>query len=129
MAQAQEQSQQFTVSINEMILMQLRDLKDSQREMNNRIDRIERRMDKLEDKIEKQNLKIEKLADKIDENRKELNAKIDENQKALNARIDRLSDKIDTSTNHGQIANISTVGIGIAAVSSAVGVLYTLFFR
>ena len=118
MTQAQEQSQQFTVSINEMILMQLRDLKDSQREMNNRIDRIERRMDKLEDKIEKQNLKIEKLADKIDENRKE-----------LNARIDRLSDKIDTSTNHGQIANISTVGIGIAAVSSAVGVLYTLFFR
>ena len=129
MPQIQEESRQVTMSINEMILIQLRDLKDSQREMNNRMDRIERRMDKLEDKIEKQNAKIEKLADKIDENRKELNAKIDANQKELNARIDKLSDKIDASSNHGQIATISTVGIGIAAVSSAIGVLYTLFFK
>ena len=115
MSQIQEESRQVTMSINEMILIQLRDLKDSQREMNNRMDRIERRMDKLEDKIENLDKKFD--------------SKIDANQKELNARIDKLSDKIDASSNHGQIATISTVGIGIAAVSSAIGVLYTLFFK
>ena len=97
MSQIQEESRQVTMSINEMILIQLRDLKDSQHEMNNRMDRIERRMDKLEDKIE--NL-----------------------DKKFDSKIDRLASKIDTSSNHGQIATISTVGI-------ALGVLYTLFFK
>ena len=115
MSQIQEESRQVTMSINEMILIQLRDLKDSQREMNNRMDRIERRMDKLEDKIENLDKKFD--------------SKIDANQKELNARIEKLFDKIDASSNHGQIATISTVGIGIAAVSSAIGVLYTLFFK
>ena len=116
--QPQEETRQVTMSINEMIFIQLRDLKDSQREMNSRMDRIEHRMDKLEEKIDKQNARIEKLSDKIDENRKE-----------LNARIDKLSDKIDASSNHGQIATISTIGIGVAAASSTVALLYTLFAK
>ena len=113
--QTQEETRQFTVSINEMILMQLRDLKENQRELrtelketrkelNSRIDKLEARMDKQDEKI-------------------------DNYQKELNARIDKLSDKIDASSNHGQIATISSVGIGLSAVSITLGVLYTLFFK
>ena len=94
MAQTQEQVQQtVTMSINEMIFMQLRDLKESQREMNNRMDRLERRMDKLEEKI-----------DGLD--------------KKFDAKIDKLASKIDSSSNHGQIANITTVGIALAVIYS-----------
>lgn len=97
MAQVQEQQQQVSFSINEMIMIQLRDLKESQREL------------KAELKDVRQELK---------ENRKEL----DEIRKELNGRIDKLTDKIDSSSNHGQISNITTIGI-------ALGVLYALIFK
>ena len=113
--QTQEETRQFTVSINEMILMQLRDLKENQREL----------------KAEIKDIRAE-----LKETRKELNARMDKQdekignyQKELNARIDKLSDKIDASSNHGQIATISSVGIGLSAVSITLGVLYTLFFK
>ena len=85
-----------------------------QQETNKRLDRMENRMDKLE-------AKIDKLDEKIDSVRKELNARIDKTDE----KIDKLADKIDdlhkeikSSTNHGQIANISTVGIAIAVIYS-----------
>ena len=99
MSQTQEQAQQIlSVSINEIILNQLRDLKESQREMNNRMDRIERRMDKLEEEM------------KI--TRQELNTRIDK----LADKIDALHNEIKSSTGHISIANISTVGITLAVI-------------
>ena len=118
MTEIREERPAMTISINEMILMQLRDLKEGQRELNKRMDRMDTRMDRIEMRIDKVDGRIDKLESKIDENRRE-----------LNARMDRIENKIDASTNHGQIATISTVGIGVAAVSSAIGVLYTLFFK
>ena len=112
----EEQNKQIaSVSINEVILAQLSDLRESQRELkaeikttrdelNKRIDRIETGMDKLE-------------------------SKIDENRKELNNRIDKLESKMDTSTNHGQIATISTIGIGVAAASSTIALLYSMFAK
>lgn len=115
MADIHEETRTVNVSINELILAQLHDLKESQRELkaeikatrdelNKRIDRIENRMDKLE-------------------------TKMDENRKELNERIDKLSNKIDASTNHGQIATISTIGIGVAAASSTIALLYSLLAK
>ena len=93
------------------------EFRDTRKEINQRMDRIERRMDNLEEKL--------------DSTRRELNANINEDDK-----IDRLADKIDelhkeikSSTNHGQIAAISTVGVGVSAVSITLGVLYTLLFK
>ena len=112
----EEQSKQIaSVSINEVILSQLHDLKEGQREINRRMDRIENRMDRLEKKVD----------DKLDR----LESKIDENRKELNTRIDKLESKMDSSTNQGQIATISTIGIGVAAVSSTVALLYSLFAK
>ena len=90
----QEQARQVTnVSMNELIMLQLRDLKESDRE----------------------------LRAELKETRRELNARIDK----LDERINKLDEKIDglrrdmnTSTNHGQIANISTIGIAIAVIYS-----------
>jgi len=115
MADFHEETRAVSVSINEVILAQLSDLRESQRELkaeikttrdelNKRIDRIETGMDKLE-------------------------SKIDENRKELNNRIDKLESKMDTSTNHGQNATISTIGIGVAAASSTIALLYSMFAK
>ena len=103
MAQVQEQ-QAVNITINEMILMQLRDLRESQRELKT---------------------EIKDVRQELGATRNELN----EIRKELNARIDKLSDKIDSSRNHGQIATISSVGIGLSAVSITLGVLYALIFK
>ena len=92
MSQAQEQ-QQVNISVNDLILAQLRDLKESQRDL------------KVELKDVRQELK---------ENRKEL----DELRRELNGRIDNLANKIDSSSNHGQISNITTIGIAPAVIYS-----------
>ena len=118
MSQAQEQQQQVNISVNDLIFAQVKDLGKrmdrvekaldvTRNELNARMDRLEHRQDKLEEKLEitrrelnvrmdKQDAKIEKLADKID----------------------RLSDKIDSSSNHGQISNITTIGIALAVIYS-----------
>ena len=93
---------------SEMIWQQLQDtkteIKDTRKELNARMDRIERRMDQFEHNLEATrkefNLRMDKLADKID----------------------AMHNEIKSSTNHGQIATISTVGI-------ALGVLYSLLFK
>ncbi|MBR0260409.1 MAG: hypothetical protein IJQ85_01310 [Selenomonadaceae bacterium] len=98
MAQVQEQQQQVNISVNDLIFAQIKDL-------GKRMDRLEHRQDKLEEKLDltrrelnnrmdKQDEKIEKLADKID----------------------KLADKIDSSSNHGQISNITTIGIALAVI-------------
>ncbi|MBR4642044.1 MAG: hypothetical protein IKO74_04895 [Selenomonadaceae bacterium] len=104
MSQIQEESRQVSISINEMILMQLRDLKENQREL----------------KAEIKDVRLE-----LRETRKELNALMGKQDE----KIDRLASKIDAFSNHGQIATISSVGIGLSAVSITLGVLYTLFFK
>ncbi len=101
MAQAQEQ---VNISVNDLILTQLRDLKENQRDL------------KVELKDVRQDLK---------ETRKEL----DELRKEINGRIDNLANKIDSSSNHGQTATITTIGIGLSAVSITLGVLYALIFK
>ena len=105
-----------------MILSQLRDLKEGQRDLNKRMDRIENRMDRIENRMDK-------LETKIETTRQELNDKLDENRRELNQRMDRLENKIDASTSHGQIATISSVGVGLSAVSITLGVLYALIFK
>ena len=86
---------------SEMIWQQLQDtkteIKDTRKELNARMDRIERRMDQLEHNLEA-------------------------TRQELNANIKDLRKDIQSSTNHGQIATISTVGI-------ALGVLYSLLFK
>ena len=96
----QEEKPAVQITTNDLIYSQVKDL-------SKRMDRLENRMDKLEDKLEttrreltarldKQEEKIERLADKIDELRRDLS----------------------TGTNHGQIANITTVGIALAVIYS-----------
>ena len=114
MAQVQEQ-QAVNITINEMILMQLRDLRESQRELKTEIKDVRKELNETRKEF------IARM-DKQD-------AKIDELNKELNARIDKLADKIDSSRNHGQIATISSVGIGLSAVSITLGVLYSLIFK
>ncbi|MBE8949942.1 MAG: hypothetical protein SR3Q1_05005 [Quinella sp. 3Q1] len=94
----------MTVSINELILAQLRDLKEGQRDLNRRMDRIDMRMDRLEEKF---------------------NARMDKQDE----KIDRLVDKVDSFSRHGQIATISSLGIGMSAVSITLGVLYAILFK
>lgn len=93
MPQAQEQQQQVNISVNDLILAQLRDLKESQRE----------------------------LKTELKDTRKELNARIDRLEMRLDKqeeKIDRLANKIDSSSNHGQISNITTIGIALAVIYS-----------
>ena len=93
---------------SEMIWQQLQDTKtevrETRKELNARMDKLDTRMDRLEDRL-----------DKID-------AKIDNMRQEFNANINDLRQSMQSSTNHGQIATISTVGI-------ALGVLYSLLFK
>ena len=128
MAQVQEQ-QAVNITINDLIYAQVKDLGNrmdrfekgldvTRTELNSRMDRIERRQDKLDEKIDK-------LDEKINGTRKELNGRIDK----LSDKIDDLHKEIKSSSNHGQIATISSVGIGLSAVSITLGVLYALIFK
>ena len=128
------------MTADELIFIQLKDLKeefrDSRKELNARMDRMEQRQDKLEAKLEttrkelnarmdKQDAKIDKLDEKIDTVRKELNARMDKQDDKIDKladKIDALSGKIDSAMNHGQIITVS-------AISIAVGVLYAVFFK
>lgn len=139
------------MTADDLIFLQLKDLKDefrdSRKELNARMDRIEQCQDKLEAKLEttrqELNERIDKVDAKIDTTRQELSehidkvdAKIDTVRKELNARmdkqdakidklankIDELSKKIDASINQGQICLITTIGIAIT-------VLYSIFSK
>ena len=132
--QAKEKvSRIIPMTADELIFIQLKDLKeefrDSRKELNARMDRMEQRQDKLEAKLEttrkelnarmdKQDAKIDKLDEKITNLENKVDAKIDK----LADKIDALSGKIDSAMNHGQIITVS-------AISIAVGVLYAVFFK
>ena len=118
MAGIQEERPTMTISINELILTQLRDLKEGQRDLNKRMDRIDTRMDRLEEKLEKTRHELNARMDRID-------ARMDKQDD----KIDRLVDKVDAFSRHGQIATISSLGIGMSAVSITLGVLYAILFK
>lgn len=106
MADIQEQqSQVVTMTINDLIYTQVKDLgkrmdriekglDNTRQELNQRMDRIEKELDRVNARIDKQDAKIEKLADKID----------------------ALHNEIKSSTGHISIANITTVGIALAVI-------------
>ena len=73
------------------------EVKETRKELNQRMDRLEHRIDRLEEELKS--------------TRQELNANINDLRKVM-----------QSSTNHGQIATISTVGI-------ALGVLYSIFSK
>ena len=110
-----EQSRQIAnISINELILLQLRDLKESDRELRTELKDTRRelnaRIDKLDTRIDKLDARFGKVDERID--------KLDERISKLDEKIDGLRRDMTTSTNHGQIANISTIGIALAVIYS-----------
>ena len=80
------------------------EVRETRRELNARMDRIERRMDKLEEELKT--------------TRQELTARMDKQDE----KIDALTEKIDSATKHGNIMMVSVIGI-------ALGVLYVIFFK
>ena len=96
MAQQENVQQEVKITINDLIYTQVKDLGKRMDRLENRMDKIDARIDKLDARIDKLDERIDKLADKIDGLRRDMN----------------------TSTNHGQIANISTIGIAIAVIYS-----------
>ena len=125
------------MSAEEIIFIQLKDLKDefrdSRKELNARMDRLEKSLDvtrtELNARMDRIEIRQDKLEAKIDVVRKELNArmdrqdeKIDKLDKKFDEKIDKLADKIDSSTRHSQILAGSCLAITIT-------VLLSLFFK
>ena len=77
------------------------------KDLQNRIDHVEKEFDRVNIRLDRIENRMDKLDDKIDDVRKELSNK-----------IDALHIEIKSSTNHGQIATISTLGIAIAVIYS-----------
>ncbi len=96
MAQQENVQQEVKITISDLIYTQVKDLGKRMDRLENRMDKIDARIDKLDARIDKLDERIDKLAEKIDGLRRDMN----------------------TSTNHGQIANISTIGIAIAVIYS-----------
>lgn len=69
-------------------------------ETHKRLDRIENRMDKLEARMDRLEVRMEMRMDNLER------------------KMDALHNEIKSSTNHGQIATISTIGIAIAVIYS-----------
>ncbi len=90
----------------EMLWEQLRDTKtevrEIRKELNARMDRLE-----VENRATRQelNARIDKLEAEIKSMRQELNDNINDLRKV-----------VQSSTNHGQISNITTVGIAVAII-------------
>ena len=80
----QLQEEKVAITRDDLILIQLRDLKESLRDVKS----------------------------ELKETRKDLNDRMDR----IEQRIDRLESKIESSSNHGQISNITTIGIALAVI-------------
>ena len=102
MAQVQEQQQQVSISINDLIYAQVKDL-------GKRMDRLEKNLDLTRTELNSRMDRIERRMDKQDE------------------KIERLADKIDTSSKHGRLINITIADIGLFIIT--LGVLYALIFK
>ena len=91
-------TEQFT--FNDRVIADFQLTKKQLEQIEKRLDRVENRLERLEvrteARFEKIDEKMDKLADKIDELRKEMKS----------------------SSNHGQISNITTIGIAIAVIYS-----------
>ena len=98
-------SERFT--FNELLWVQ-------QQETNKRLERVENRMDKLEAKLEAARQELNVRMDRQDARMDKIEEKIDK----LADKIDDLHKEIKSSSNHGQIANISTIGIALAVIYS-----------
>ena len=107
------------MSAEEIIFIQLKDLKeefrDSRKELNARMDRLEKSLDVTRTELNARMDRIEIRQDKLDE-------KIDKLDKKFDEKIDKLADKIDSSTRHSQILAGSCLAITIT-------VLLSLFFK
>lgn len=82
----QQQEEKIKITTEDLILIQLRDLKED----------------------------VKDLRTEIKDIRKELNDRMDR----IEQRIDRLESKIESSSNHGQISTITTIGIALAVIYS-----------
>lgn len=136
MPEAQEKeniSRVIPMTPDDLIYLQLKDLKeefrDSRKELNARVDRLEKSLDvtrtELNARMDRIEARQDKLEVKIDATRKELNTRMDKQDEKIDKladKIDALSAKIDSAMNHGQIITVS-------AISIAVGVLYAVFFK
>ena len=77
------------LTFNDLILAQVKDMQE-------RIDRVEKNLDRVNTRLDRLDEKVTRLDEKIDDLRKEMKS----------------------SANHGQIANISTIGIALAVIYS-----------
>ena len=93
----QEQQEKVSFSTNDMILIQLRDLKESVRDL----------------KGEVKNLRTE-----IRDVRNELNDHMSRIERRFDRRFDWLENKIESSSNQGQISTITTIAIALAVIYS-----------
>ena len=105
------QEERAQLSINDVIMWRLEDLSKL-------MERMEHRQEKLEEQIVEMRREVSDLSKELYETRKE-----------ISERLDKFSERMASSTNHGQIATISSVGIGLSAVSITLGVLYALIFK
>ena len=87
----QLQEEKVAITRDDLILIQLRDLKESLRDVKS---------------------EIKDIRSEIKDVRKELQ----ETRQELNSRMNRLESKIESSSNHGQISNITTIGIALAVI-------------
>ena len=84
------------LTFNELLYGQVKDVQE-------RIDRVEKNLDRVNVRLDRQDARMNKLEEKIDR---------------LADKIDDLHKEIKSSANHGQIANISTIGIALAVIYS-----------
>ena len=87
-----------------------KNLDTTRQELSQRMDRIEHRMDKLEEKMETTRRELNGRMDKLEEKLEKQNEKIDR----LADKIDELRRDLNVGVNHGQILNLTAVGVLIS---------------
>ena len=95
------------LTFNELFLAQ-------QQETNKRLDQMDKRLDQMDKRLDRVENRMDKLEEKLETTRQELKGRIDK----LTDKIDDMHKEIKSSSNHGQIATISTIGIAIAVIYS-----------
>ena len=103
------------MTIDDLIYMQLQDLKEESRESRKE---LSARMDRLDVQFRESRKELNDRMDRLENRQDKLDARIDK----LDEKIDKLASKIDSSMNQGQICLITTIGIAVA-------VFYSLFFK
>ena len=104
-----QEEQQVKFTTNDLILIQLKDLKENVRDLRAEVKEIRAEVKEVRREL---NGRMDKIEEEIKDVRQELNGRMDR----LEGKMEKLSSRQDNTLNHGNIMTASVVGVALSVI-------------